>query len=952
MSTRRRSAVFFLATLFGANGLAIRAAEVETVLWDGLEEQGLWTIAKWSDGARLSVSSAGCSEGKGCLRVSFGPQGKQSPSKGVVLERGQCALDLDSTQRVLVDVTLRGKSASLALVLHTDEFIESTPVPIQPGLNRDVAFDFRAQTFKSAMSDWKYQGKLREGSVAWRVMFIVYPADPGQSSELFFDNVRVEQTPRLKTEQRPLPVSRYLPPRIQRVEPEQETVEQYGKFELTVAFAGTYQHPFDPDDVALSAVFESPRGKRMIVPGFLYAGTVDGVNISEAVWKIRFTPDLSGLWNYTVEVKNPRGVSRSRRRSFSVSASPGQKGFVRVSRRDPRAFEFDGGQVYHPIGQNVAWAPSLSAYALYFSRMRENGYNWSRVWMSSWQCAIEWLDVGHFHGLNNYSLKNAKLLDDIVELARKNELYFQLVLNQHGQLSTRVDPEWLNNPYNHRNGGPCATPGDFFRSQAARELHKKRLRYIVARWGFSPNIMAWELWNELTLVDDYDPKLDIPWQREMARALAGLDPYRHMITTSYFGNFPREIWKLPELSYGQIHLYTSEMVSTLDGLSRIMQGYQKPYFVGEFGASNLTGIDQEDPTASLHHHGIWAQYLTQSAGNAMPWEWDSYIERNNLYFHWRALARFNAGEDRRGQRYQYDRATLGLEDGGVLMAQGLLNTRSARVWIYDLARSKLGGEKLPPLRARGAKLAMAGMNDGEYQVELWNTYQGEVIETRRAVAASGKLLIPLPELHQDLAVKVNATDPRARLSGRKVSLLSSPATPPGQALPPRKQALWEGFEGGPNGWTAADWGDAVRLTFPGQRVTEGKVALRVQFDQAGRRTDGKGIVIQKKGLSLDLSRASALGFDVFLEASRAIEVSVALNGQAFCESTRQLLMPGWNRNVTFDLAARTWKTEQSRWKQTASLDRKDPIQEVLILFYPWDVETGALHLDNLGFEDL
>ena len=46
---------------------------------------------------------------------------------------------------------------------------------------------------------------------------------------------------------------------------------------------------------------------------------------------------------------------------------------------------------------------------------------------------------------------------------------------------------WVSNPYNAKNGGPCATPGRLL-DQPARpaSLYKQRLRYLIARWGYSP----------------------------------------------------------------------------------------------------------------------------------------------------------------------------------------------------------------------------------------------------------------------------------------------------------------------------------------------------------------------------------------------------------------------------------------------------------------------------------
>ena len=66
----------------------------------------------------------------------------------------------------------------------------------------------------------------------------------------------------------------------------------------------------------------------------------------------------------------------------------------------------------------------------------------------------------------------------------------------------------------------------------AREAYKKRLRYIVARWGYSPHIAAWQLWNEidhgaqvLSAVRDGDITVE-QWHEEMSAYLQQIDVHR------------------------------------------------------------------------------------------------------------------------------------------------------------------------------------------------------------------------------------------------------------------------------------------------------------------------------------------------------------------------------------------------------------------------------------------
>lgn len=85
---------------------------------------------------------------------------------------------------------------------------------------------------------------------------------------------------------------------------------------------------------------------------------------------------------------------------------------------------------------------------------------------------------------------------------------------------------------------------NFATDPTAKEYQKRWLRYAVARWGHSPAIMAWELFNEVEWVDAVQTDRDWPtvicWHAEMAAFLRELDPYHHLVTTS-------AAWEQPEL---------------------------------------------------------------------------------------------------------------------------------------------------------------------------------------------------------------------------------------------------------------------------------------------------------------------------------------------------------------------------------------------------------------------
>jgi len=77
-----------------------------------------------------------------------------------------------------------------------------------------------------------------------------------------------------------------------------------------------------------------------------------------------------------------------------------------------------------------------------------------------------------------------------------------LSLDHHGQVSSTTDANWSDNPYNATNGGPAPIPG-FLSNARARSFIKNRFRYIMARYGYSANIMCWELFNEVEWTDNF-----------------------------------------------------------------------------------------------------------------------------------------------------------------------------------------------------------------------------------------------------------------------------------------------------------------------------------------------------------------------------------------------------------------------------------------------------------------
>jgi hypothetical protein len=319
-------------------------------------------------------------------------------------------------------------------------------------------------------------------------------------------------------------------------------------------------------------------------------------------------------------------------------------------------FEYDDGSGYFPIGHNVYRARSIWGYEReykdYMTKMSAHGENYARVSVNALQnqfiLALERARVGDQDaaGLGRYDLKNAWRLDRVLQLAEAHGICVTLGIENFPWFREKGEhARWAESPYNAANGGPCAEPAAFFTNPQAKKLYKRRLRYLVARWGYSPTILAWELWNEVNLVTGYASAPARDWHQEMARYLKALDVNRRLVATSYptTPGDPR-VEALPEMDYVQTHQYNSKDLAAevsavcLDKAHR----YQKPHFFAETGLTPGTGL-AEDPTGIHLHNAIWASAHSLGAGTAMLWWWDNYIEFRNLYHHYAALSKFVAG---------------------------------------------------------------------------------------------------------------------------------------------------------------------------------------------------------------------------------------------------------------------------------------------------------------------
>lgn len=137
--------------------------------------------------------------------------------------------------------------------------------------------------------------------------------------------------------------------------------KQVGLYDLMtfpLSLKGTYNNPFNPKDINVQAVFTTPSGATELISAF-FQQDFDAIAIGDEEeillpkagnpWKLYYRPRETGKYKFHFLAQDRNKMIRTEDQEFEVVKS-NNKGFLRVSKDDPRFFEFDNGESYFGIG--------------------------------------------------------------------------------------------------------------------------------------------------------------------------------------------------------------------------------------------------------------------------------------------------------------------------------------------------------------------------------------------------------------------------------------------------------------------------------------------------------------------------------------------------------------------------------------------------------------------------
>jgi hypothetical protein len=458
----------------------------------------------------------------------------------------------------------------------------------------------------------------------------------------------------------------------------QSVPTRYPTIDRALPISSAAKNPYDPLQADVQVTLTAPSGKTVTIPGFfaqLYRNTCtpncsvetlqpDGV----AGWRFRYTPDEPGTWRYTARITDSAGVRQTDPESVEVANSV-IPGMIRVG-TNKRYFVRENGTPYFPVGSNLGWSwaggGGTLGYVRWLAELKRVGANYGRLYIDvSWFINLEAKPP-----LGDYTLgqMDAWKLDTILTEAEKSGIALQIVLIWSQGLSTYSYPplaipstplrpdtrnEWNTHPYNSALGGPVNNAAAFFNNETARNLFKRKLRYVAARWSYSPSIFAWEVIDQLDR-PGANPGVASEWLKEMTGYLRNSDPSKHLVTAGV-RDPARSILLVPAgLDFSATRLVARRPVetapepvaatlTTIKTLLPLAVSEPRPVMLTEFSLNPWFEPVADDPTGIQVIQSMWASVFGGAAGAGASLWWDTYLFPQKIIDQFAPLAAYTQG---------------------------------------------------------------------------------------------------------------------------------------------------------------------------------------------------------------------------------------------------------------------------------------------------------------------
>lgn len=368
-------------------------------------------------------------------------------------------------------------------------------------------------------------------------------------------------------------------------------VRRFDVLELTIAapgqdFANVWTGP------AIEATFTPTAGGKSYRTGGFYH--------SAGVWKVRFAPPEAGRWRWALDWRTASGVQTASGEFDSLPST--QPGFVRRHPTNPFRLVFETGALYPAIGIGDCMVDDDKSGSPIdnwgFDGGIRVGHEAGRVTdLDTYMAAHGGAGFNLFRwSVDNCAFKLWEQIDPRANIYLEPEGRFgdtlAAALRRHG---FRIYFTMFNAP-------PFPTDSGDAGKMAAVKAYVK---YVVDRYGAYVDV--WELMNEYPPSGPGGPGISPEWYTIVADYLRSVDPYQHMISTS---------WERPDLERIDInspHWYEAEAELDSDLVTshtiRRAKASSKPVIFGEQGN---TGRNWDDRSGVRMRIRSWTAFFEEA----------------------------------------------------------------------------------------------------------------------------------------------------------------------------------------------------------------------------------------------------------------------------------------------------------------------------------------------------
>jgi len=551
-----------------------------------------------------------------------------------------------------------------------------------------------------------------------------------------------------------------LSTRVNDVQVLTSNVQKFDLLALEVDITAEFVNPYDVQQVDLLTRFSGPNGEVMVVPGFWDA---------HSRWLVRFSPSSPGQWQYSVTVKDSRGISVPFLGNITVADSDLRGWLLPGDQVDPnysqRYLAYKDGTPFYGFGHADAFAVSFDTdirvnLDQVIDEMHEANENYIVYWPYFYFSPVE-------DDYDQYKRVNLTTMDTFIERFDAEGLHMVYTLWDHNQLRGEDHP-WGRGSWFSSNGFSDLTSVlDFFTDEQAWQWQKNLYRYTIARWGYSSSIAMWQTVSEINGTHSFQNTNE--WHQRVNQYFVDNDPYRHPTTASMSGD---TTWDRGHavMDMPQVHIYEDLLSSTesnqglIIDTAEVIAGYtadmwaleEKPNWIGEYGVLNNTGNSSDYP--ELFHNAIWAGL---ASGAAMtPAEWNDFFDWGVMTLDMKNHMRFLTQFMQDIPLVAWDPQPLTITaQGQMFSAWGLTSDSGTLIWGLDTTHKGQGIDTIRAQRAQRNNITVRldGLDVGEYSVEPFNTWTGRALPAYRFFCHAGVqgCNLTLPGFTSDIALRLS-----------------------------------------------------------------------------------------------------------------------------------------------------------------------------------------------------